>query len=184
MPLPCRAARCRLRLLLLSLVSCLPSPAAASSAASRRAGDGAAGMSVIYDRAGVHPQCSQGPKAYMADCVLPSDYFSYILSADPYARPPPSPLPPLPAVSPGSDAVAPQGAGRERAELLRAGLHAHPDRPDLPRLRALLEGRSPAAFAAWGAGFGAPQPSLLSDVAALLGLTAEACGWVGRAGAP
>ena len=41
-----------------------------------------------------------------------------------------------------------------------------------------------AAFAAWGAGFGAPQPSLLSDVAAVLGLTAEACGWVGRAGAP
>ena len=44
----------------------------------------------------------------------------------------------------------------------------------------------PAAFAAWGAGFGAPhpKPSVLSVVAAVLGLTAEACGWVGRAGAP
>ena len=132
MPLPCRPAPC-LRLLLLA--GCLPSPAAAS----RRAGEGA-GMSVIYDRAGVHPQCSQGPKAYMADCVLPSDYFSYILSADPYARPPP-PLFQLAAVT-RQRAVAPQGAGRERAELLRAGFHAHPDRPDLPRLRALLEGRT------------------------------------------
>ena len=178
MPLPCHPAPC-LRLLLLSLAGCLPSPAAASSAASRRAGDGAAGMSVIYDRAGVHPQCSQGPKAYMADCVLPSDYFSYILSADPYARPPP-PLPPLPAVSPGSDAVAPQGAGRERAELLRAGLHAHPDRPDLPRLRALLEGRT-RRLRRLGRGLRCASPS---TIAALRRVAAWShgrgvCGWAG-----
>ena len=40
-------------------------------------------QAIIYDATGRHPQCSQGAKSYMQDCVLPSDYYSYILSADP-----------------------------------------------------------------------------------------------------
>lgn len=40
-------------------------------------------QAIIYDATGRHPQCSQGTKSYMQDCVLPSDYYSYILSADP-----------------------------------------------------------------------------------------------------
>ena len=40
-------------------------------------------QAIIYDVTGRHPQCSQGKKAYMTDCVLPSDFYSYILSADP-----------------------------------------------------------------------------------------------------
>ena len=32
---------------------------------------------------GKHPQCSQGPLTYMNDCVIPTDYFSYLLAADP-----------------------------------------------------------------------------------------------------
>mmetsp|Transcript_35012 Transcript_35012/g.91636 ORF Transcript_35012/g.91636 Transcript_35012/m.91636 type:complete len:260 (+) Transcript_35012:180-959(+) len=43
----------------------------------------AAGTAAIYDRAGVHPQCSEGPEEYMRACVLPSDYFAYLMSADP-----------------------------------------------------------------------------------------------------
>jgi hypothetical protein len=38
---------------------------------------------VLYDTAGVHPQCSEGDAAYLQNCVLPSDYFFYLLSADP-----------------------------------------------------------------------------------------------------
>ena len=41
------------------------------------------GTAVVYDRAGVHPQCSEGPADFMAQCVLPSDPFAYYLSADP-----------------------------------------------------------------------------------------------------
>ena len=37
----------------------------------------------VYDAARVHPQCSQGPAVYMKECVFPTDYFSYVLSADP-----------------------------------------------------------------------------------------------------
>ena len=36
-----------------------------------------------YDAAGKHPQCSQGPETYMKQCVLTTDYFAYMLSADP-----------------------------------------------------------------------------------------------------
>jgi hypothetical protein len=43
----------------------------------------ATATAIIYDAAGVHPQCSEGDYNYMAGCVLPSDYFSYILSAHP-----------------------------------------------------------------------------------------------------
>lgn len=42
-----------------------------------------ASQAIIYDAAGKHPQCSQGAKSYMLKCVLPSDFYSYVLSADP-----------------------------------------------------------------------------------------------------
>ena len=38
---------------------------------------------IIYDKAGKHAECAEGPRAYMEDCVMPSDYYSYILSAEP-----------------------------------------------------------------------------------------------------
>ena len=41
------------------------------------------GTLAFYDAAGVHPQCSQGPAAYMTECVLSTDYFGYVLAADP-----------------------------------------------------------------------------------------------------
>jgi hypothetical protein len=40
-------------------------------------------IAVIYDAAGVHPQCTEGPLAYMRDCAFPSDFFMYTLSRTP-----------------------------------------------------------------------------------------------------
>ena len=44
---------------------------------------GAAQMTTYYDAKGAHPQCSEGPTAYIRDCVFPSDMFAYMLSAKP-----------------------------------------------------------------------------------------------------
>eukprot|EP01052_Picozoa_sp_SAG31_P019541 SAG31_NODE_1429_length_8390_cov_2.259076_6_plen_152_part_00 len=40
-------------------------------------------VAIIYDKGGKHGQCSEGPRSYMTDCAMPSDYFTYILSAEP-----------------------------------------------------------------------------------------------------
>jgi hypothetical protein len=41
----------------------------------------------IYDATGEYPQCSQGAKSYMTDCVYQSDFFSYIPSTRPVLGP-------------------------------------------------------------------------------------------------
>ena len=42
-----------------------------------------ASLLAYYDATGKHPQCSQGPTTYMEQCVIPTDYLSYMLAADP-----------------------------------------------------------------------------------------------------
>lgn len=59
--------------------------AAATAPPAQTADSGAVapGTISIYDAKGVHRQCSEGPEQYMKDCVMPSDYFGYMLSAEP-----------------------------------------------------------------------------------------------------
>ena len=59
-----------------------PAAAKAPRAVDARS-DSAEDMVSLYDAKGAHRQCSYGPRAYIENCALPSDYFSYILSAAP-----------------------------------------------------------------------------------------------------
>ena len=64
---------CRVLLAISTLQLALPAAAAAA----------ASDTAIIYDKTGKHGQCSEGRRSYMADCVMPSDYFSYLLSGQP-----------------------------------------------------------------------------------------------------